>query len=407
MTVANLTGIPYSISLRGEPHLAHNLMAHADYMRFALAVNGGVENPPVSRPDEIALATGSALSWDILRAAAMATSAFPLAFKSRALSRGSVAAGYRAIAIPSESGDAEIVQLIPRWDVLMAEEPNPAVANFVNVDGGTFNNEPIDLVRTSLAGLNGRNPRKSGEADRAVILIDPFSDPDAITLRTPPSLTGLLGPFIFSLVNQARYKPTDIALARDEDVFSRFLIAPVGPGPNNQKTEGMKAIASGGLGGFLGFIHPDFARYDFALGRQNGWSFLSRHLAIPRDAGNPIFNSWTDDHVRAYQFEEDGCAYLPIIPLMPSVASEPALHDWPTLDKVPDLDKLISQRLDTVYKILRRQTRPGSWAARLALTAALDPLWKTIIRKSARNAVVDRLIEGLNKWQLIARNSTQ
>jgi hypothetical protein len=82
--------------------------------------------------------------------------------------------------------------LVPKWDVLTAEEKDPGVVNFVNVDGGTINNEPLDFVRIALAGLEGRNRRKPKEVDCATILIDPFSDPESLGPREPPSLLGLL-----------------------------------------------------------------------------------------------------------------------------------------------------------------------------------------------------------------------
>ena len=39
--VGNLRGIPYTIRLSGGSHLAHHLIAHGDFMRFGLRVEGG------------------------------------------------------------------------------------------------------------------------------------------------------------------------------------------------------------------------------------------------------------------------------------------------------------------------------------------------------------------------------
>ena len=117
MMVGNVTGLPYSIKMSGETKLSHDMVAHADYLRFALSVEGGIPNPPTNRPDEFALSSYDAANWDNLQAAALATSAFPLAFRSRLLRRPLAVSGYRVAVVPGESADAEVVQLLPRWDV--------------------------------------------------------------------------------------------------------------------------------------------------------------------------------------------------------------------------------------------------------------------------------------------------
>ena len=59
----------------------------------------------------------------------------------------------------------------PDWD-----EADPATYRMLCVDGGAMDNEPLELVRRGLAGWNGRNPRAGNEADRAVLLVDPFAN---------------------------------------------------------------------------------------------------------------------------------------------------------------------------------------------------------------------------------------
>jgi hypothetical protein len=67
-------------------------------------------------------------------------------------------------------------------------------------------------------------------------------------------------------------------LAYAENVYSRFLIAPVGPGPDNG-TVGQRAT-SGALGGFSGF-RSQLPACDFNPGRFNAYKFLAQHLALP------------------------------------------------------------------------------------------------------------------------------
>ncbi len=370
MTAGNLSGVPYTIQLDGESGLSHVLCAHGDYMRFALGVKDGVPNHPKCRPDEIALSSEAPAdaNWLRMRDAAMATGAFPLVLISRRLTRPLAVAGYRVAAIPQEDRQHAIVQLVPNWDELSAGEPDPDQSTFLNVDGGVFNNEPLELARTALAGFNSRNKRDASQADRAVVMVDPFSDPETLQRPAPGKLATVAGAIITSLISQARFKPEDIALAYAESVYSRFLIAPVGPGPDNRRTVGQRAIASGALGGFSGFVEPRFRAYDFSLGRFNAHKFLARHLALPvtlppdiADPGNPnnpIFKDWTREQFASFAFTDqqdptDTRTYLPIIPLMPSLrANPPRLPDWPRLEAAPAyLPDAIQKRLQSVYEL--------------------------------------------------------
>src|SRR5260221_731794 len=106
MMVGNITRIPYSIGLTCETRPTHDLLAHADYMRFGLTVDGGIAAEPGSRPDELALSShpGSPQNWDMIGKASLATSAFPLAFRSRPLSRLTKQVRYRATLVPGQDG---------------------------------------------------------------------------------------------------------------------------------------------------------------------------------------------------------------------------------------------------------------------------------------------------------------
>ena len=137
--------------------------------------------------------------------------------------------------------------------MLAPDFPKVSTIKSLNVDGGACNNEPIDIARRVLAGYGGKNPRERLKAYRATILIDPFTDGGKLGPTDPTNepftpLIRLLG----GLVSQARFKPEELALAQEEDVFSRFMIAPIGQGknamdPNNpdktKPTIGDKAIA--------------------------------------------------------------------------------------------------------------------------------------------------------------------
>lgn len=402
MTVGNVTGIPYSIPMAGESGLAHELVAHADYMRFALAVPGGASQRLPDRPDEFALSSTAPTNWGHVRDAALATSAFPFAFQARRLQRALKVTGYRAFAIPGENGGATVRQLVPRWKALPRGENDPNVAPFANVDGGTFNNEPIDLARTAMAGFGGRNPRAGDAARRAVILVDPFSDPDALAVPDTGRLIALLGPLLGSLMQQPRFKPQDLALADDENTYSRFLVAPV-RWDGSKKVVGKGAIGAGGLGGFLGFIDAKLLRHDYMLGRLNAQSFLKRHLLLPEDDAKPnrLFDAWTATQKNKYRHVDPvtNKKFLPIIPLMASLA-EPAPPSWPApIDLPKGLASAIDTRLDLIYGKVKKELLTSSFFRFLTDVGLAIP-WAWFIKPGLRNAIVEALEKGLKAQKL-------
>jgi hypothetical protein len=419
MTVGNLNGVPYTMHLAGETGLARGLCAHADYMTFALKIDKGVSNKPGRRPDELGLHSTSPpdANWTYLRDAGLATCAFPILFLARYLARPLAAAGIRVAAVPGGNGRCEVVQLVPDWDELSAGEPDPHKSTFLNVDGGVFNNKPFELVRTALAGVCGRNARNASQADRAVIMIDPFSDAEMLSHPKQSNPAAVIGATVSSLIDQAQFKPEDVALAHAENVYSRFLIAPVGPGPDNQRMVGQRAVASGALGGFAGFVDPSFLAYDFSLGRFNAHKFLAEHLALPWAASdpevpnNPIFAHWTNDQIKDYAFPNrqdptDTKTYLPIIPLMPSLRENPPkLLAWPDLAAAPEyLPDAIEARLQSVYDLAKSGIRVRSWWKKALLNAYLWIGWRGYLRDALRDAALKTVRDGLAKHGLIPKH---
>ena len=265
-----------------------------------------------------------------LAAAALASSAFPIGLRPRALSRPHADYDGR---LAVESGD-RWVDINPRWS-------GPADPfDFLNVDGGLINNEPLELARQHLAGgPDKRNPRDGEEADRAVIMIDPFpnhlvnpqADSDARVVKVAMKMFG-------TLVNQARFRLEDLATAARGDVYSRFAIM-----PSRRNSAGQRAVlamASAILGGFGGFLSEAFRRHDFHLGRRNCQAFLRWHFCLPET--NPLFRG-IDQRDAWYVREKDGSTqlfdserqpgkrvpYLPIIPLCGTAAADMGRRAFP------------------------------------------------------------------------------
>jgi len=404
MMVGNITGVPYRIALSNDVGLAHDMREHADAVRFALEVPGGFRNEPGLIPGfEIDLRSREAENWPLLREAALATSAFPLAFPSRALRRRLDSFLWRAVAVPEENG-VRVLPLRPHLKALRDIAEQEMVPS-VHVDGGVINNEPLDMVRTALAGLAGRNPRGAMQAHRAVLLVDPFSGPEKLGPHLPPEIPKLLLPFVMALIYQARFKPMDVALALQTSIYSRFLIAPAGPWDSapEERRVGDMAIAAGGLGGFLGFFDSSFLDHDFRLGRRNAHDFLARHFVLP--AGHALFRDWPEDaYKRACLVERPNGPHLPIIPLMQPLRDAPPEmpQHLPKLDAWPAaMDRHIERRLDAVFRELRDWASPSHWFWRWTLHGLSGLAWRLAGRRELRKAAADVLRKALEERSLL------
>lgn len=332
LTLANLKGVPYALRFGGAGD-AHFMWRHADYLRFAvpngLAAAAGAGAAPDQTVLDRALPRGSALR-ELFKAVTLGTGAFPVALRPRVIRRPRRDYEFRGLLHPrsrlaealTEDPNAAFDPLPvwasecrPDWD-----EPTPDHA-MLCVDGGAMDNEPLELVRRSLAGWNGRNERDGHRANRAVLLVDPFANKEAAGPGDQVGLLGALMPLFNALVRNSRFKAEDLALAASPDTYSRFLIAPSrGPG---WKARG--AIASGYLGGFMGFFSEAYRHHDYMLGRRNARSFLRQHLVLPM--ANRLFQDgrWSEaDRSRhLVRRTPDGPEdHLPIIPLFGRLARQ-------------------------------------------------------------------------------------
>ena len=339
LTVGNLRGVPYFLQLRGNSLSGHGMAAHADHVRFALSTGG--PKAQAVRPDEFALAPPSSQAdqeWSRLALMALASGGFPVFLSPRGLDRPYAHYRHRVVIrdplAPNTLiavGPAALAE--PRYD-------------FVCVDGGTMNNEPIDLARRVLSGACGSSPRAGLEATRATVLVDPFPEVGELG---PSKLDGLR-PWAAGLKltgawkNQARFKAEDLALANHPEVYSRFLIAPV-------REAGSFNLASSVLDGFGGFLSRHFRVHDFLLGRRNCQRFLSRHFVLPEK--NELFDGWNPTLRAAYATAYPDGAYLPIVPLMknhPCGAQEEPEPAWPAgRYEARAIEQPLGERFDAVW----------------------------------------------------------
>jgi hypothetical protein len=167
-----------------------------------------------------------------------------------------------------------------------------------------------------------------------------------------------------ALINQARFKPSELVLAASEAIFSRYLIAPSRTSPQNKDEP--YAIACGLLGGFGGFLSRKFREHDFILGQRNCQKFLASSFALP--AYSKIIQKWSDAARANPQFVAPSAAggpnYYCIIPLIDNAAVSIAAPQWPqiTQAELETLQSRIEQRLDKVAKNLIATSGPGGVA---------------------------------------------
>jgi len=282
LTLTNMRGVPYSFPLFGLHSTdKYGMLNHGDYLDFTV----GIAPQPSNESHVLDIQNTTGVGWDLFRTAALATGAFPGGLAPRIIERPaadyqhSERVGYDDAATQCFKG-------------ICPDDAFPTTGNyrFVSVDGGTVDNEPLELARRYLAG-GGHNDQNGETANRAVVLIAPFPN-----YKEPPAkddedkLVHVLPGLASALIEQARFKPDELDKAANDKIFSRYMISPVRPAAGNRKAE-KYPIACGALGGFSGFLEESFRRHDYLLGRRNAQAFLRWNFSLPETNG--LFNDFT------------------------------------------------------------------------------------------------------------------
>lgn len=388
LTLTNLAGVPYRLDLSTG---VETFVDHADYMRFALNYPGTAVGE--FRPDELRLDFGQgvpeAIDWARFAEFAKATAAFPAGFPPRELTRP--VEDYRWRILPradAPEGRPKYRPLTPDWDAMLISGAASADGQYflLAMDGGATNNEPIELARTAMSGILTHNPRSADEADRAVVLIDPFAGKAELGRQTAGSLVDNLGSLVNTLIQQTRYNSRDVELAADKDVFSRFMLAPR-QDPNSARP----AIASAGLAAFIGFACPAFMRYDYLLGRQSCRDFLFKEFALAEGNakvfGPAVHNGspWTPEQ-KAKFATGTLPGYLPVIPLMGTAAQPQDVDDWPRRKLDPEIYRdAIEHRFRAILRAA--SPRPLTWQVAGIVAGHLS-----------EGFVADKVIEVMNDY---------
>ncbi|HWY23856.1 MAG TPA: hypothetical protein VNX47_02990, partial [Nevskia sp.] len=412
-TLGNLRGIPYRIGFRGlrADGNQESMVEHADYYGFLI---GGDPDTAAGKDwlhGHQALPERSITGlpeWQTLGGAAAASGAFPLFLKPRLIERTAGDYADRNY-LESSLEDDRLTPIPPAWDPgLDGHEPYA----FASVDGGVFNNEPFELAHEVIAGGPGQAlPDTPEDACGSVLMIDPFMA--AINNGPPPPTapypgTGRLrlllppeqqiAPLAQAWLMQSRFKPADLSLAYDENNYNRYIVAPDG---SNSPPAAPYWIASGALGGFLGFFHEDFRKHDYQLGRRNCQQFLREHYTVPKS--NELIKAGRGGFKDGEFCSGDG--QYQIIPLVGELArTEETLLPWPAgrFDPAQVMPQ-VTQRLDAVFDFYSRRLaadfsrkRVLQWLARRALGLA----WACYGRARLNGAILNALVAAMKLQQL-------
>jgi hypothetical protein len=350
MTVSNLRGIPYTASFGNS---VYGMQTHGDRVHYEIAGLGNgisAENEWLAKDSSQALGIDTLpahgqeppANWNRYGTAALASSAFPVGLAPRQLA--APMAEYETRSYPIERGGAT---LKPNFPPAWRSTLGPRGFVFLNVDGGVVNNNPFDFAQYALMGDCRAVKTSADDADRVVLMVSPFPEPPAFLPDGQPAmeLVAVLRALFPALIDQARFKTSELVPAMDPDDHSRFLIA---PDRNVNGVEQRYTIACGLLGGFGGFLDEKFRAHDFQLGRRNCQKFLSSIFGLAAD--HAIVKGLKDPD--RYQLEGNPARYA-IVPRLGDALPEVPLPRWPRMSQA-DFDLLIQRVKGRLSKLTPR-----------------------------------------------------
>lgn len=352
--VTNTSGYTFNVPFRNNTPRgkqpaedAYTVITHRDLAHFVVTGDYDPSSTPGHRGKiPFNPASTSKADYQPVSDAARGTSAFPIGFISEKMTRPWDIVAQNDLLFKDKAS--------LRGKILPEELKNPGHTHdfeTFNVDSGTVNNEPFEHIKTVLEKRYYRSPpanshnineaieaTATGKAESAVdyeqrnanpdtfkstiLLIDPLPDTAKSNQFAKTDLRSLVPQLLKLLMNQARFKPELIEEAVDTNDFSKFIIAPRRQGKDKKRINGYRALASGSLGAFAGFLRKDFLMHDFYLGRRNCQSFLQHHFVVEDNTDNPIFTEgYANAAVRErFRYKKGEKHYLPIIPDMKYVS---------------------------------------------------------------------------------------
>lgn len=335
ITVTNLKGIPYALHTAGsnKPVI---YTKHTDHVQLELSRKGDSKYPGSYVLSYDKTDARFKASYAQMKAACVATCAFPAAFKAQPVTQDVSIYKLRETIHPGKNGLAF---------------PEGIDNTFFCSDGGILNTEPFELLHEVMlpkdAPPNEKNPPEAAKVERTIIMVAPL---ETFAPYNPSQMEDGLGETLVADVTAIRkdalFSDEEISKAFDESYYSRFIIAPVRYAHQNAEMPASPAITGTSLGTFGAFLSHDFREHDFFLGRRNAQRFLTTHFALPvKEAKeNEIFKEAIDNRAnyeKDWIFEENGVEYLRIIPLCGTAKETTYFPTWPK-DMGLDYDEMWS-----------------------------------------------------------------
>jgi hypothetical protein len=285
MTLFNVTGMKYQLNSKALGAAEQFISEHRDLAHFRWSDH-------YEKDGRMEISAANLDNLKPLIEASKATGAFPIGLRARRLSRKAKYIwdnpffkkngkfGKGTIGLGKTVTDEEHL-----YEGLIA-------------DGGTSNNEPVELMRDLLLQIRLREERKMKELatvnamndtermeaksrgleNSSVILIDPFPSYD-FDIKEPPlraeHVFSYATKLAFAMASQLRFDAKEAIEAYDKDSYGLHVIA-----PSRDGVEPEHAIACGALAGFGGFLSKEYRIHDYFLGRHNCQSFLRKYFVV-------------------------------------------------------------------------------------------------------------------------------
>lgn len=304
---------PFGSLKKRKENPKYNTFEHFVISHFKLDYD---ENNPLHKDFYLPLAPFSSQKEivDRLKLTTKATGAFPIGLSFRKFFNNEFTVEYiknNSRKLLHDKIQPENIPTDPPIDFEDVADP----FNFVGVDGGAINNEPIGEVLNVLKERYGE--KKEGEYDKfGLIMIDPF--PNHIyndEYSQPEDVFSVIPSILGTLQDQARIKRREM-LEFHTEKYLRGEIYPVRYTKEHKLEQ--YHIACSSVFAFGGFLDISFRHHDFFLGRDNARNFFKVYFSFEYDPDNnnihPIHRNWTIDMINAFKFKREGKYFLPIIP---------------------------------------------------------------------------------------------
>ncbi len=310
----------------------------------------------------------------------------------------------------------------------------------INADGGTANNEPVELARDILLNMRYRkyqdaplqkspdamDDKEKSEAknkflkDTSILLIDPFPSANN-SIHIPDAKSDLLIKYGFSLLNamssQLIFDAKEALDAYKKENYGLHIVS-----PSKQGKHPSIAIACGSLNGFGGFLSKDFRVHDFFLGRHNCQSFIRKYFVVNMNEQDLENKEYVQSVIDSYQenpearkrfafIDKDKNEWVPVIPDTSlteplkeiinkdnkiEIIAENKLPEYNLENRPANFIKNYETAIANRYMGLLTSLLKTNYVLGLALKAGA---WFT--RKKVANAVIKHINADLKKRELI------